>query len=120
MSPIHTNGFSWITVKCETYSAGLEVTKCGARLVDKKAIEDLKQTMTGCSIIPYDFDDFDYYDKDELSGPRGEAGTSNDVDVPHPKSIHLPNLNEAACEEEESSETTSCHESARLINFFSL
>uniref|UniRef100_A0A2N9E9H1 Uncharacterized protein n=1 Tax=Fagus sylvatica TaxID=28930 RepID=A0A2N9E9H1_FAGSY len=68
--------------------AGVEVTKCGARLVDKKAIEDLKQT------------------------------TSNDVDAPHPKRIQLLNLNETACEEEESSETASCHESPRLINFF--
>jgi hypothetical protein len=106
---------SRIKVRCEARGAGIEVTKCEAHLVDKKAIEDLKQSMTGCSMIPYD--------GDELGTSLlscGEAGGSNDVDVPHPKRIWLLNLNETACEEEESSETASCHESPRLINFFSL
>jgi hypothetical protein len=75
----------------------LEVTKCGAHLVYE---EDLNQTMGGCSITPYedDVDDSakdniikqsrDDYDGDELAGPLN----SNDVDVPHPKRIQLPNL----------------------------
>ncbi|GMY07941.1 hypothetical protein FCV25MIE_03180 [Fagus crenata] len=83
---------------------------------DKKAIEDLKDTMTGCSMIPYDGDELGT----TLSLSCGEAATSNDVDVPHPKRIRLLNLNETASEEEESSETASCHESPWLINFFSL
>ena len=116
MSPIHANGLSRIKVRCEARGVGIEVAKCGARLVDKKAIEDLKQSMTGCSMIPYDGDELGT----TLSLSCGEAATSNDVDVPHPKRIRLLNLNETACEEEESSETASCHESPRLINFFSL
>ena len=84
--------------------------------VDKKAIEDLKQSMTGCNMIPYDGDELGT----TLSLSCGEAGSSNDVDVTHPKRIQLLNLNETASEEEESSETASCHESPRLINFFSL
>nr|POE44681.1 disease resistance protein adr2 [Quercus suber] len=65
----------------------LEVTKCGAHLVFKQDVEDLKQTMVGsssCSITPYE-DDFD------RAGPSGEC-TSNDVDAPHPKWIQQPNL----------------------------
>ncbi|GMY32347.1 TMV resistance protein N-like isoform X1, partial [Fagus crenata] len=63
LSPIHIDGDSWITVRCQARNneycdgAGMEVTKCGARLVDKKAIEDLKQSMTGCSMIPSDGDE---------------------------------------------------------------
>ena len=108
LSLIHTNGLSRIIVRCEAECPGLEITKCGARLVDKKAIEDLKQSMTGCSLIPYDGDELGT----TLSLSCGEASSSNDVDVPH------LNLNETACEEEESSETASCHESPLLINFF--
>ena len=104
LSPIHTNGLTQITVSCETYGAGVEVTMCGARLVDQKAIKDLKQSMTGCSMIPYDGDELGT----TLLLSCGEAATSNDVDVPHPKRIPLLNLNETACEEEESSETASC------------
>jgi hypothetical protein len=113
------SGFSRITVRFKIYGAGLEVTKCGACLVDKKAIEDLKQSMTGCSMIPYDGDELGGRST-TLSLSCGETSSSNDVDVPHPKRIRLLNLNETACEEEESSETASCHESPRLINFFSL
>jgi hypothetical protein len=83
----------------------LEVTKIGAHLVYKQDNEDLKQTMVGCSscsITPYedDFDDsakdtkikrsHDDYDADE-AGPSGE-GTSNDMDIPHPKRIRIPNV----------------------------
>uniref|UniRef100_A0A2N9IMC9 Reverse transcriptase domain-containing protein n=1 Tax=Fagus sylvatica TaxID=28930 RepID=A0A2N9IMC9_FAGSY len=38
-------------------SSDVEVMMYGALLVDKKAIEDLKQSMTGCSMIPYDGDE---------------------------------------------------------------
>ena len=75
----------------------MEVTKCGAHLVFKQDVEDLKQTIVGssksCSITPYedDFDDsardaiikesHDNYDG-EGARPSGE-GTSNDVDTPN-------------------------------------
>ena len=39
LSPIHTNGFSWITVKCETYSAGLEVTSAGLVWLTRKPLK---------------------------------------------------------------------------------
>ena len=83
----------------------MEVTKCGAHLVFKQDLEDLKQTIVGssrsCSITPYedDFDDsardaiikesHDNYDG-EGAGRSGE-GTSNDVDAPHQKWIQHPN-----------------------------
>ena len=83
----------------------MEVTKCGAHLVFKQDVEDLKQTIfvssRRCSITPYedDFDDsardaiikesHDNYDG-EGAGPSGEV-TSNDVDAPHQKWIQHPN-----------------------------
>ncbi|KAM3729346.1 hypothetical protein ACB098_12G004500 [Castanea mollissima] len=105
LSQIDANGISQIDVQIETEGPGLEVTKCGARLVYKQDIEDLKQTMAGssrCSISPYE-DDLDYSAKDtkikrsrdnfdgDEAGPSGEA-TNSEVDIPHPKRIRLPNL----------------------------
>ena len=105
LSQIDANGFSQIDVQIENEGPGLEVTKCGACLVYKQDIEDLKQTTAGssrCSIIPYedDLDDSakdtkikrgrDDFDGDE-AGPSGEA-TDSEIDIPHSKRIRLPNL----------------------------
>jgi Leucine-rich repeat (LRR) protein len=91
------NGFIQIEIICEPRGPGLELTKCGAHLVYE---EDLNQTLGGCSITPYEDDvdnstkdniikrSRDDYDGDELAGPLN----SDDVDVPHPKRIRLPNL----------------------------
>ena len=98
------NGVDQIEIAFETKGLGLEVTKCGARLILKQDIEDLNQTMRGCSsnsscsITPYE-DDFEGLAKDtktkrsrdDYDGTSGE-GISNEVDVPHPKRIQLPNL----------------------------
>nr|POE73366.1 disease resistance protein rpp5 [Quercus suber] len=96
LNKVDANGFSQIEVKFKP-SVGLgEVTKCGARLVFERDIEDLiNQTKAGPSFedsekdtkIKRSRDDFD----GEGAGPSGEA-TSNDVDEPHPKRIRLPNL----------------------------
>ena len=56
------NGFVQIEIGFETYGPGLEVTKCGAHLILEQDIEDLNQTMRGCSsssrcsITPYEDD----------------------------------------------------------------
>ena len=98
------NGLGQIEIAFETDGPGLEVTKCGARLVFEQDIEDLNQTMSGCSsnnrcsITPYE-DDLEDSAKDtktkrshdDYDGTSGE-GTSNEVDVPHPKRIQLSNL----------------------------
>ena len=84
MNRVDANGFSQIEVTFETECPGLEVTKCGAHLVFKQDVEVLKQTMTECSscnIIPYE---------DDLDNSR--EGTSNDIDIPHPKRLRLSNL----------------------------
>ena len=94
-----------IEIEFDNRSPDLEVTKIGAHVVYKQDNEDLKQTMAGCSscsVTPYedDFDDsakdtkikrsHDDYDADE-AGPSGE-GNSNDMDIPHPKRIRIPNV----------------------------
>ena len=106
-SKSNTNGFSDIKIEFKTNGLGLEVTKCGAHLIFKQDVEDLKQTMVGsssCNITPYE-DDFDGSARDTIikgshddydgegAGPSGE-GTSNDVDAPHPKWKQQPNLME--------------------------
>ncbi len=105
LSQRDANGFNQIEIEITSRCPDLEVTKIGAHLVYKQDNEDLKQTMAGCSscsITPYedDFDDsakdtkikrsHDDYDADE-AGPSGE-GTSNDMDIPHPKRIRIPNV----------------------------
>jgi hypothetical protein len=105
LSQRDANGLNQIEIEFTSNCPDLEVTKIGAHLVYKQDNEDLKQTMAGCSscsITPYedDFDDsakdtkikrsHDDYDADE-AGPSGE-GTSNDMDIPHPKRIRIPNV----------------------------
>lgn len=71
-----------IEISFEALSQGLNVTKCGARLVYEQDIEDLKQTMTrrsSCSITPYRNDSED------------TAEHSNNI-PPKPKWIQHPNL----------------------------
>ena len=107
LNQVDANGFSQIEVKFEPFGLGLEVTKCGAHLVFERDIEDLiNQTKAGpssCIITPYDEDGFKDSKKKtkikrssddsdgEGAGPSEEA-TSNDIDIPHPKSVQLPNL----------------------------
>ena len=60
-SQIDANGLGQIEIEFETKGPGLEVTKCGARWVFEQDIEDLNQTMRGCSssscsITPYEDD----------------------------------------------------------------
>nr|POE83590.1 disease resistance-like protein csa1 [Quercus suber] len=43
------NGLGQIEIGFETIGPGLEVTKCGARLIFEHDIKDLNQTMRGCS-----------------------------------------------------------------------
>uniref|UniRef100_A0A7N2MP37 ADP-ribosyl cyclase/cyclic ADP-ribose hydrolase n=1 Tax=Quercus lobata TaxID=97700 RepID=A0A7N2MP37_QUELO len=56
------NGFVQIEIGFQTEGPGLEVTKCGAHLILEQDIEDLNQTMRGCSsssrcsITPYEDD----------------------------------------------------------------
>ena len=58
-SKIDANGFGQIEIGIKTEGPGLEVTKCGARLIFEQDIEELNQTMRGCSsnsscsITPY-------------------------------------------------------------------
>ena len=71
-SKSNANGFSDIKIEFKTWGLGLEVTKCGAHLVFKQDIEDLKQTMVGsssCSITPYDENQQAF--KDPLHVPVG-------------------------------------------------
>ena len=43
------NGFVQIEIGLETKGPGLEITKCGVHLILEQDIEDLNQTMLGCS-----------------------------------------------------------------------
>ena len=108
------NGFSHIGVSFDPKF--LEIKKCGMRIVYKKDIEDLNQTMaqsSNTSIIPYENHNFDNSamevegnkakrirgDYDEAR-PSGE-GSSNDI--PHPKRIktftEFMDLGNSNCEE---------------------
>ena len=105
LSQTNADGFNQIEIEFFTVPLEMEFTKCGVRLIFEQDVEDLNRTMPVCSsssITPYE-DDFkdlakdtktkrsrDDYDGDE-AGTSGE-GTSNEVDVPHPKRIKLPNL----------------------------
>ncbi|XP_030933173.1 inactive disease resistance protein RPS4-like [Quercus lobata] len=96
------DGFSQIGVRIENYSRGLEVKKCGFRLVYKKDIKDLNRTMTQRH---HNFDNLmaaaEGYKAKQTRDDYDEAGSSNDE--PHPKSIGNSNC-------EESSEYKDCRE----------
>ncbi|KAL4600360.1 hypothetical protein ACB092_11G193500 [Castanea dentata] len=107
LNKVDANKFIQFEVKFEPVGPSLEITKCGAHLVFERDIEDLiNQTKAGpssCIITPYNEDGFEDSEKEtkikqssddfdgEGAGPSGEA-TSNDIDIPHPKSVQLPNL----------------------------
>ncbi|KAM3731589.1 hypothetical protein ACB098_12G175200 [Castanea mollissima] len=61
-SQVDSNGLGQIEIGFKTDGPRLEVTKCGARLIFEQEIEDLNQTMHGCSsssrcsITPYEDD----------------------------------------------------------------
>ena len=115
LNKVDANGFSQIEVKFEAKGLGLEVTKCGGRLVFERDIEDLinqtKAGPSGCIITPYDEDGFEDLENDtkikqssddsdgEGVGPSGEA-TSND-EPPHLNLIENW-FGNSDCEEEES------------------
>ncbi|XP_030957128.1 disease resistance-like protein DSC1 isoform X1 [Quercus lobata] len=122
------NGFSQIRIEFETYDSIWEVKKCGLRVIYKKDIEDLDQTMVQCSnssITPYgDLDVFHHnfnnsamvvechkvkrsHDDCDGAGASGE-GSSNDI--PNPKRIkrHTETHGNSDCEE--SSEYKECDE----------
>ena len=97
-SKMDANGFTQVNIRTET--EGLEVTKCGARLVYEKDIEDLKQNMAGsssCSITDYE-DDLDDSAKDTKIKRRHDDcdgdGAGPRREEPHPKWIQQPNLTE--------------------------
>ena len=96
------NGFNQIGVRIGNICKGLEVKKCGLRLVYKKDIEDLNQTMTQRH---HNFDNSmtaaEGYKAKRTRDDYDEAGSSNDE--PHPKRIGNYNC-------EESSEYKDCHE----------
>ena len=48
-SQVDANGLGQIEIGFKTNGPRLEVTKCGARLIFEQEIEDLNQTMRGCS-----------------------------------------------------------------------
>ena len=105
LNECEANELNQIGIKIETHDSGMEVKKCGFRMVYKKDIEELNRTMAQSSntnIIPYkDLDvlhhNFDnsvvvvegkkakqIHDDYDGVGPSGE-GSSNDL--PHPKRI---------------------------------
>ena len=100
------NGLSQIGIRFET--CHLKVKKCGFRMVYKKDIEDLNQTMaqrSNTSVIPYEGPDVLHHNFENSAvidgaGPNGE-GSSNDI--PNPKLVErLPeflDLCNSDCEE---------------------
>ncbi|XP_065633289.1 disease resistance protein RUN1-like [Quercus suber] len=105
LNEYEANELDQIGIKIETHDSGMEVKKCGFRMVYKKDIEELNQTMAQSSninIIPYKDLDVLHHNFDNLAvvaegkkakqipddydgvGPSGE-GSSNDL--PHPKRI---------------------------------
>uniref|UniRef100_A0A7N2RAY1 TIR domain-containing protein n=1 Tax=Quercus lobata TaxID=97700 RepID=A0A7N2RAY1_QUELO len=78
--------FTQIEIKFETDGPGLEVMKCGGRLIFEQDIEDLNQTMprcsnsSSCSITPYE-DDFEGSAKDTKTKRSRDDndGTSGEV-----------------------------------------
>ena len=87
------NGLSQIGFKIETYGPGVEVKKCGFRMVYKKDIEELKRTKD-LGVLHHSFDNSVVVAEDNKAkqirdnfdgaGPCGE-GSYNDV--PHPNKI---------------------------------
>ena len=61
LSQAEVDIYTQIEIKFTHNGPGLEVTKCGGRLIFEQDIEDLNQTMPGCSssscsITPYEYD----------------------------------------------------------------
>ena len=99
------NGFSHIGIQITTHNTGFEVRSFGFRMVYKKDMEDLNQTMAQCtnnSITPYQGLDVLHHNfdnsiiveegnkvkrsRDENDG-AGPSGQGSSIDVPHPKRI---------------------------------
>ncbi|XP_050254081.1 TMV resistance protein N-like isoform X2 [Quercus robur] len=87
---LDANEFTQIEVTFKTNRPGLEVTKCGARLIFEQDLEDLNQTKPGsssCIITPY-------YEDDDLGDSEKDTKIkeSGDDEPPHPKWTEHPNL----------------------------
>ncbi|KAK9995076.1 hypothetical protein SO802_024779 [Lithocarpus litseifolius] len=107
------NGFSQIGIKYRTIG-NCKVKKCGIRMIYKKDIEDLDQTMaqySNSSITPYDGLESHKVkrsrDDCDGAGPSGE-GSSNDI--PNPKRIKRHTETHGISDSEESSEYKDCDE----------
>ncbi|KAK4573379.1 hypothetical protein RGQ29_031371 [Quercus rubra] len=87
---LDANEFTQIGVTFEISGPSSEVTKCGARLIFKEEIEDLKQTKPRSSsytLTPY-------YKDDDLGDSEKDTKIkkSRDDEPPHPKWTEHPNL----------------------------
>ena len=87
---LDANELTQIKLTFHAYGPGLEVTKCGARLIFEQDIEDLNQTRPGsssCTITPY-------YEDDNLGDSKKDSKIkeSRDDEPPHPKWTEHPNL----------------------------
>ncbi|KAL4594401.1 hypothetical protein ACB092_12G017700 [Castanea dentata] len=104
------NGFSQIGIKIR--NSNCKVKKCGIRMMYKKDIEDLDQTMaqySNSSITPYDGLECHKVKRNrddcDGAGPNGE-GSSNDK--PNPKRIKRHTETHGNSDSEESSEYKDC------------
>ena len=87
LNECESNELTQIGIKIETKCSGMEVKKCGFRMVYKKDIEDLNRTMAQSSntdIIPYEDLDVKRAKQicDDYDGTR-PCGDGSSNDVPH-------------------------------------
>nr|POE77231.1 hypothetical protein CFP56_36645 [Quercus suber] len=122
---------SQVDVGIEIEGTGLEVTRCGARLVYEQDIEDLKQNMASsysCSITSYE-DDLDDLAKNTIikrshddhdgdgDGPSGEVTYNEEIGLGIQAHKNKVTLN---ARKRNPSEIGSFDEFARLIHYFSV
>ena len=105
LNECESNELTQIGIKIETQCSGMEVKKCGFRMVYKKDIEELNRTMaqsSNTSIIPYEDLDVLHHNfdnsamvvegkiakriRDDYEGAR-PSGEGSSYDVPDPKRI---------------------------------
>ena len=87
LNECEANELSQIGIKIKTHESGVEVKKCGFRMVYKKDIEELNRTMAQSSntdTIPYEDLDVKRAKQicDDYDG-AGPSGDGNSNDVPH-------------------------------------
>ena len=96
LNECESNELTQIGIKIETKCSGMEVKKCGFRMVYKKDIEELNRTMaqsSNTSIIPYEDLEWKVVEgkiakriRDDYEGAR-PSGEGSSYDVPNPKRI---------------------------------